>query len=425
MSSIGQYAFRQLFSPRKRFLANSRVAGALLGIILSLIPVMVVMVVVDGMIDGISERFLSLGDSHIKVNSYTVKSAEEIEQALDVLNQFDRIQSHVVSVRGKGLIINPESKMKTGVDIKGFPSDLRERDQGFRDYMEILDGEFDLSTPRSVMVSSAAASELGIAAGDQIELLMVVTLAGRERPITGRYRVAGIFSTGYYQLDNVTVYMNYNRAYSLLREKGVQIYLKVDDPHHDIYELTRQIRSQMNLIGSWNVSSWQLTNRTFFVNLENTRFLIMLVMFGILFVTSFNILSTFFMIVKEKESEIAILKSCGVSGKVITRSFLLSGLMLAVAGTLIGMILGILVAANINGVIGGIENFVNFFRRLKDGGEFALLSSDYYLDTIPVRISWVKSLLIAGFSILLAFVFTLIPAVVAGRVKPIEIIRKH
>lgn len=430
MKQVSQYALRQLFSPRKKFLANSRVTGALLGIILSLVPVMVVMVVVDGMIDGISDRFLSLGDSHIKVSSYASKTQKEVDEAQKELMEMDRVVSVIPSLTGKGLLINRNTKMKTGVGIKGFPADLLQLDEGYNQYLEITDGEFDLSDRRGIMVSSAAAKELDIQVGDKINMLMIVTILGNERPMQRTFIVKGLFSTGYYQLDNMTVYMNYDAAFNLFREKGFKFYLKVDDPDKRLYDLTRDIRNKMNLLGSWHVSSWQLNNKTFFANLENTRFLIMLVMVGIVFVTSFNILSTFFMIVKEKESEIAILKSCGVSDRMITRSFVTSGFILSVTGTIAGVLLGLLIAVNINGIIGFIEGTINFFIQIVDhdfssGKAFKLMSSDYHLDSIPVHISWLKTVIIAVFSILLAFLFTLIPSLHAGKVKPIEIIRKH
>lgn len=419
-----QYALRQIISPRKKFLTNKRVLGALIGMILSLIPVMVVMVVVDGMIDGISDRFLALGDSHIKVYSYSARTEEEIADAVENSKEQDQILSAVQSVNGRGLLFNPQTKFKTGVDIKGFPPNVQELDEGFKKYIEVIEGEFSLEDPKDIMVSSAAAKQLGIHAGEEVDLLMVVTLGGRERPIKGRYHVKGIFSTGYYQLDNVSIYMNFDRIYPLFREKGVQIYLKVEDPYDDIFEVTQELRDSVNENSYWQVTHWQANNRTFFNSLEDTRFLIMLVMLGIVIITSFNIMSTFFMIVKEKESEIAILKSCGVPTSVITSSFVFSGFILAVIGTGLGILLGLVMAVNINGILNLIESLINFFLNF-DGKSFQILSSDYYLEKIPVYIDGVKVLIISFFSIFIAFLFTLFPSLKVIKVKPIETIRKH
>ncbi len=418
-----KYAFRQIFSPRTRFFTNKRVVGALIGMILSLVPVCVALVVVDGMIDGISERFLSLGDNHLKVYSYASRTKEQMQEAIDLCKNDPDIISAVPSVNGRGLISNETTKLKTGVDIKGFPADIQQIDSGYRDFITMDEGEFNLENPKDILLSSAAANQLDIKAGDTVDLLMVVTLAGRERPIRGKYTVKGIFSTGYYQLDNISVYMNFDRVYPLFKEKGVQIYLKTQDPYKNIEETTTRIRSLVNEESYWQVSNWKANNRSFLESLENTRFLIMLVMIGIVFITSFNIMSTFFMMVKEKESEIAILKSCGVSTKMISSSFVFSGFLLAITGTFLGIALGLIAAVNVNELLKGIEWIVNLFVLSDDG--FEIISDDYYLETIPVTIDWIKVLLISVSSIFIAFLFTLIPVLRVSKIKAIDIIRKH
>lgn len=409
------YASRQIFSPQKKGFTNARVVGAFIGIVLSLIPMMVVMVVVDGMIDGISNRFLALGESHIKIHSYGAKKKDEIEKAIQEALLLPEVKSAIASVHSKGIVINPVNSSKIGVEIKGFPPDLLEKDEGYKKYLEITEGEFDLSAPKKILISDAVAKELGLKINDTVQLLMIAPLRGKEVPIKIEYTISGFFTTGYYQIDNTTVYVNFNQVFPLFSPKGVQIFLKLQNPHKNLYRTTQDVRARVNFDDSWQVSSWETNNRMLFQNLEDTRFLIMIVMIGILIVTGFNILSTFFMIVREKENEIAILKSCGVPGRKIVLSFLFSGIFLASIATLLGIGLGIFISQFINEWIQLIENLTNF----------SFVSSDYYLEKIPVVINWGKVGLIAFFSILLAFIFTLFPAILSGKIKPIEVIRHH
>lgn len=423
--SLLRYAFRQVFSPRRRGIprfANKRIVGAVAGMVLSLIPVCVAIVVVDGMVAGISDRFLSLGDAHIKIYSYTVRSRPAIQTAMETALRHPRVNSVIPSVNGRGLLSNSVTRQKTGVAIKGFRPDFLEQDADYRRYLTLTEGQWSLNQPKDILVSDAAAAKLGLHAGDGVDLLMVVHLGGVDRPITGRYTVRGIFSTGYYQLDNISVYMNLDRIYPLFKEKGVQLYVKVDNPHHQIDSLTQELRSAVNENAYWQLSNWKTNNRTFFQSLEDTQFLILMVLIGILFITGFNIMSTFFMAVKEKEKEIAILKCCGVSGGTLTLSFVLSAFLLALIGTVVGLGCGLLVAMHINEILAAIEWGVNLFA---SGRSFHIINPDYYLETIPVHIEPGKIALIGAASLLIAFFFTLIPVAKINKIKPIEVIRRH
>lgn len=409
------FALRLVFSFRKKFFASQRIVAAILVIIFSLIPLVVAQVVVDGMIVGISDRFISLGDGHIKIQTYKAATLEQIDTIEAIAYEFPWVVSVTRSLDSKGLLISPTTFKKSGVAIKAFNADFLTTNSSYKKYIEIIDGSCATLGEKEILVSVAVAKSLDIKVGDEVDILMIATLAGKDVPIKGRYTVRALFQTGYYQLDNFCVYMNFKRVYPLFKEQGVSLYITTDNPYHDINLRTQELRSNVVTKGNWSVSSWQTNNKTLFQTLQETRFLIYVILVGILIITSFNILSTFFMIIKEKEQNIAILKSCGVSNRSIVFSFVLSGLIIAFIGTTLGIGLGLLVGNYINQIISFIETLTNY----------SLISSDYYLEKIPISINWITIFLFYMLSISLAFIFTLLPSLRITKIKVIDIIRRH
>lgn len=409
------FATRLVFSVNKKFFSSRRIVVAILVIIFSLVPLIVANIVVEGMIVGISDRFISLGDSHIKIQTYKNATPKLVSIVKQRALQFPWVLSVTRSLTSKGIIIEPKTLKKSGVEIKAFSSDFLSTDSSYKKYIDIVEGECEALGEREVLLSLAVAKNLGIQAGQTIDILMIATLAGKEVPIKGKYKVAAIFQTGYYQLDNFSLYMNFDRVFPLFKEHGVILYVTTNNPYENIAERTQELRSAVVTQGNFQVTSWQTNNRTLFQSLQETKFLIYIILIGILVVTSFNILSTFFMMIKEKEQNIAILKSCGVPSKTIVLAFVLSSLMISFIGTTIGVGLGLLVGFHINQIIAFIQTISGA----------SLLPNDYYLETIPIIVNWTTVLIFYLLSILLSLLFSFLPALAVTKIKVIDIIRKH
>ncbi|MBI5341968.1 MAG: lipoprotein-releasing ABC transporter permease subunit [Deltaproteobacteria bacterium] len=251
------------------------------------------------------------------------------------------------------------------------------------------------------------AGNLGVTVGDVVEILVPggnVTPLGTF-PRVLRARVGGIFESGMYEYDATFAYISLEEAGRLLgmegRSTGIEV--KVSD----IYaagETAARIRSGLGY--PYLAKDWMQSNRNLFsaLKLEKTVMFIILVL--IVMVAAFNIISTLIMVVMEKTRDIAVLMTMGATRRTIRRVFALEGLLIGVAGTALGTLLGVALC--------------DLLRRY----QFIRLPSDvYYISTLPVLLDPANILLVSGSSVLICFLATLYPAVQAARIEPAEAIR--
>ena len=153
----------------------------------------------------------------------------------------------------------------------------------------------------------------------------------------------------------------------------------------------------------------------------------------IVLVASINVSSAIVMLVMERRKEIAILKSLGASPSGITLSFLITGMACGSGGVLLGLPVGLLASVNANQIVQFIERIVNMFAKVgylikgvpaNEITAIKLMDPAYYLQEIPVDLPFAQILLIAGATILLSLIVSVIPAVKAGKEKPLDILRK-
>jgi lipoprotein-releasing system permease protein len=152
-------------------------------------------------------------------------------------------------------------------------------------------------------------------------------------------------------------------------------------------------------------------------------------------VATINISSTLIMVVIERTEEIGILKAMGTRPNEITRSFVFAGLLIGMAGVVLGLGLGLAVAVNINALLAGVESLVNQlvfgFRRLispivtlPGSARVQVFNAEFYLEEIPIRIKVVELFSVAAASLLLSSVAAFFPARAAARIRPLEVLRK-
>jgi lipoprotein-releasing system permease protein len=154
----------------------------------------------------------------------------------------------------------------------------------------------------------------------------------------------------------------------------------------------------------------------------------------IICVAAVNIFSSLVMIQIEKREEIAILKSLGMPASGISGVFILLGLIAGCVGTFLGVAAGLAISVSINEIIAGVEIIINgawgFLRSLffipPDGAErIRIFNPDFYLEHIPITIKLEELALAAGFSLLVAILAAWLPSRSAGKLRPLEVLRKH
>jgi lipoprotein-releasing system permease protein len=185
----------------------------------------------------------------------------------------------------------------------------------------------------------------------------------------------------------------------------------------------------------FRTSTWYGMEENQYGSFRTTKSLLVMIMVLIVAVATVNVSSAMVMIVLEKTQEIGILKGIGASPTAVSLSFVITGFVTGAFGAVIGIAVGLLVSVNINQVIRGIDALLNgsiaAFRWLaKPFGlghpaeTVRIMDPAFYLETIPIRINWLEITGVAFLAVFLATAASLLPARRAGRIRPMDVLRK-
>lgn len=266
-----------------------------------------------------------------------------------------------------------------------------------------------------IVLGAALARELGVAVGDRLLLFTpqgTATPAGLV-PRTRRLTVAGIFDSGMYEYDRRVAYVSLADAAHLYRlgDSVNGLRLKLADP----YRAPRVVRDvAIELGGGYYVSDWTRSHANFFQSIATTKSILFVILLLIVAVAAFNIVSTLVMLVREKRHDIAILRTLGYSPRRLLVTFFVVGTTIGIAGTLLGVVTGWVVA----------EHVTSLVRLLERGLGVTLIDARvYFIDELPARVEPGDVLRIGLISSLLASLSTLFPAWWAAKTLPAEALR--
>ena len=427
-----------------------RIRGGVLGIAFSLIPLVVVFVVANGMIGGITMRFIETGTYHLQLLARSRENAEAIPEVLDDLLRLDGVLHAFPELQGLGLLAG--GRGHSGVQIRGVSPEIYARDQNFARYLDIVDGVFDIGTERNLLVGENLASLLEIAVDDEVRLITARTRdVERIIPRVSRFRVTGIVSSGYRELDALWVFMSEENARRIIprNESREFIGIKVSDPFaldnesQELEFIRPNLRSQgrplltheiRDLVGDgWRLLTWFDLEQSQYMSFITTRNLLLFIMILMVLVAAVNISSAMIMLVLEKQEEIAMLKALGIRNRQLLSIFLIGGGVTGGIGVLIGLSLGALAAYNVNGIVTVIERIVNGFGYLaailSTPGELyiplELFNPDFYLSRIPVNLRFSDLGVMAMVTILLSIVMSYLPARRALRLNPLDLLHRR
>ena len=263
-----------------------------------------------------------------------------------------------------------------------------------------------------IVLGKQMTDALGLGLNDNITLVLPEATPSPAGvvPRFKRFKIVGIFSIGA-EVDSMMGYIALNDASTLLRlPDGAQgIRMKLDD----IF-LAPQVADDVvkDLPGDFYASNWTYTHGNLFSAIQMEKAMVSLLLFLIVLVAAFNIVSSLVMVVTDKKSDIAILRTLGASPATITRIFVVQGTVIGVIGTLAGAVLGIIFATNISSAIGWLNT------------AFGLnLFDAYFINYLPSYLRWQDVLIIVGLSLLLSFLATIYPALRAAKIQPAEALR--
>ena len=416
-------SFSSFLLPRS---GGRHLPGAALGLALSLIPLVVVMVLSQGMIQGIMDRYLETFTGHFQIQSYS-GSPGALEELKSSLVTNPEIRAVYTERQGFGLAYSGSKRL--GVQLRAVESGFL-KDEGTQKFLKVTQGESlrgDSQEPE-VLMGEQAAKRLGVKPGDQIKIMTARSLGGRGfLPRITTFRVRGLVSVGYQDLDRLWVFLDAAQGSSLLPESEYPLFLhvKTHNPYQGILELQKKLQDQIPF--RFMVKSWQELARSQFENYQANRVILMVIMALIVLVASVNISSSLVMIVMEKTKDIAILKCLGCPPGAITGMFTSLGFLTGLVGTVLGIALGSLVALNLNGLMEILNRLMDFWAYLTSSGAggFRLLNPEYYLESIPLSLNpWELGITALG-SLIVSTLAAYLPARKAKGLRPVAILRKY
>jgi lipoprotein-releasing system permease protein len=269
--------------------------------------------------------------------------------------------------------------------------------------------------PPGIILGVELAKHLSVSLNDSIQVISplgTVTPMGM-MPKMKRFRVKGIFYSGMYEFDNTMAYVSLESAQKFFsmgdRVTGIEI--KTNDIYK-VKEIGREIRRKMGF-PFWT-KDWMEMNRNLFSALRLEKIAMFIILVLIVLVAAFNIISTLIMVVMEKNKDIAILKSMGASSRSILKIFTIEGGVIGVVGTILGTILGLGAAFNLEKITDSVERLFGF----------KILSSDvYYIDKLPSQVNPPDVIFIVLTAVLISLLATLYPAWRASKLDPAEALR--
>jgi lipoprotein-releasing system permease protein len=420
-----------LFLARRYLIAKWSLMSSLsiLMIAFGIITLITVLSIMNGFHNTFRRKILETNSFHMVVQP---SSADEhsIDNSISILSRNKDVISIVPYFDGEGIL--KTDYVTRGFIIKALPSDVLEKDSGFRREIKVPRGTFDISENTDIVVGEELARDAGILPGDYVS---VVTFQGRDlasaRPKFNLFLVTGLFKTGYWEYDKNMAYISLDAAYRIFGiDRGdLTIGIKVNN----FYRVDRVVAwARDNLDRGNYIYTWMDLNRPLFEALQNEKVGIGFVVMLIIVSGAFNIIGSLIMTVMDKRREIGILRAIGAQPRLISQVFVMDGLYIGFIGTLTGVLSGFLLTLNIEKIFNFFELIVNSIREafyvlyLMPLGRpplpvFELLSdSIYYLEGVPVEIHF-KDVIIV--TVLLSVLAAYYPARKAASLKPVENIR--
>ncbi|MDM1248433.1 lipoprotein-releasing ABC transporter permease subunit [Acinetobacter sichuanensis] len=271
---------------------------------------------------------------------------------------------------------------------------------------QLKKGEF------GIVLGKQMTDALGLGLNDNITLVLPEATPSPAGvvPRFKRFKIVGIFSIGA-EVDSSLGYIALNDASTLLRlPDGAQgVRMKLDN----IF-LAPQVANEIvqELPHGFYASDWTYTHGNLFSAIQMEKAMVSLLLFLIVLVAAFNIVSSLVMVVTDKKADIAILRTLGASPTTITRIFMVQGTVIGVVGTLAGAVLGIISALGISNLIDWLNNLFGWH-----------LFDAYFINYLPSYLRWQDVLLVVGISLALSFVATIYPARRAAKIQPAEALR--
>ena len=383
---------------------------SMLGIALGVAALIIVLSVMNGFQKEVRDRMLSVV-SHVEV--YALQGDQvDAAAAMRAAGHLPQVQASAPFVAAQALMARGD--VMRGVLVRGIDPAQEAK------VADALASQPDLAASLALLQAGSyhtvlgadLARSLGVGIGDSVTLIVPSgqpTLAGIA-PRLRQFTVVGLLNSGHYEYDSALALTSLQDAQRLTRS-AVGLRLKLTDLHQ-----APQVAANLQAaLGSdFVVRDWTQQNRTWFAAVQLEKRMMFIILTLIIAVAAFNLVSTLVMSVTDKAADIAILRTLGASPRSIMGIFMVQGAWVGVIGTLLGLLLGLLVACNIDVLVPALERLLHTSFLPKDVYLISRMPSDPQAgDIVPIAL----------ISLLLAFVATLYPSWRASRVQPAQALR--
>jgi lipoprotein-releasing system permease protein len=404
-------AWRYLRARRKEAFISVIAGFSFIGIMLGVATLIIVMAVMNGFRTELVSRILGI-NGHMVVQAVD----QPLSDYAGLAERFAAVPGVTMAlplVEGQTLASGREGA-GTGALVRGIrPDDLTKLTVVSSN---IRQGDLvGFATGQGVLIGSRMAAQLGLSAGDTITLVSPegdVTPLG-VNPRVKSYPVSAIFEIGMSEYDASIIYMPLEEAQLYFNVEGIvqSIELFISDP-----DAVDELRPQIEEAAGRQIflTDWRQRNQTFFSALQVERNVMFMILTLIVLVAALNIISGLIMLVKDKASDIAILRTMGATSGAIMRIFFMTGAAIGTTGTLAGVLLGVIVCLN-------IESIRQFFSWIS--GTVLFDPELYFLSQLPADMNVSETISVVVMALSLSFMATIFPAWRASRLDPVQALR--
>jgi lipoprotein-releasing system permease protein len=386
-------------------------AISMLGIAIAVAVLIVVLSVVNGFERELNDRLLAMS-AHASIEN-PEGGLTDWRVWAEIAEAQPDVAAAAPYVVGQGLLMF--GNQLSGAEFRGIDPQLESRVSGVGS--TVIEGDIDslVAGEFNIVLGQELANVLQAAIGDKVTLTLaegIVTPAGVV-PRTRRFTVSGIYRVGMYEFDRRLAFINLADSQRLFRlAKNVSgIRLAVTDVF-DAPQIVR--RAAIEGGGGVLVSDWTRRHINFFRSIQITKSILFVILLMVVGVAAFNIVSTLVMVVKDKQSDIAILRTVGATPGDILRVFMTQGAVIGIVGTFAGAAAGVLLSLNLEGIVQ--------FMEATFGIKF-LAADVYFISDLPADLRIKDVVQISSIALVLALLSTLYPAWRGARTSPAEALR--
>ncbi|MEE8344935.1 MAG: lipoprotein-releasing ABC transporter permease subunit [Woeseiaceae bacterium] len=386
-------------------------AISMLGIAIAVAVLIIVLSVVNGFERELQDRLL-LMSSHASIEDPKGGLTDWKKRVADATAN-PRVKAAAPYVEGKALAVY--GRQLSGIELRGIDPVLENEVSGVSGV--VIKGSLSSLEEQGfgIVLGAELADALQADIGDKVSITLaegIVTPVGLV-PRTKRFTVTGIYRVGMYEFDRRLAFIHLADAQRLYRKGN-----KVSGFHlavNDIYAAPAIVREvALDAGGGVLVSDWTRSHVNFFRSIQITKSILFVILLLVVAVAAFNIVSTLVMVVKDKQSDIAILRTLGASPSSILKIFITQGSIIGVVGTLAGVALGVLFTVN-------LETIVSF---MESAFGIKFLAADvYFISDLPADLRMPDVVRIGAIALVLALVSTVYPAWRGARTMPAEALR--